>query len=50
MVSQSVPHFHMHVVPRRPRDGLRGFFWPRNPYDDDAHLERVRAAIAAELN
>ncbi len=50
VVSQSVPHFHMHVVPRRPRDGLRGFFWPRNPYDDDAHLERVRAAIAAELN
>jgi histidine triad (HIT) family protein len=45
-VSQSVPHFHVHVVPRSPGDGLRGFFWPRNPYDDDAHLEEVRGRIA----
>lgn len=44
-VSQSVPHLHVHVVPRRPKDGLRGFFWPRTTYDDDAHA----AAVAAEL-
>ena len=48
-VSQSVPHLHVHIVPRRRKDGLRGFFWPRTKYEDDAHLERVRAAIAAAL-
>jgi histidine triad (HIT) family protein len=32
-VSQSVPHLHVHVVPRRPKDGLRGFFWPRQKYE-----------------
>lgn len=49
VVSQSVPHLHVHVVPRRPGDGLRGFFWPRHPYDDAAHAERVRAAIASAI-
>jgi histidine triad (HIT) family protein len=49
VVSQSVPHFHVHVVPRRPGDGLRGFFWPRQPYDDDAHAESVRSLIAEAL-
>lgn len=49
VVSQSVPHLHTHVVPRRPRDGLRGFFWPRNGYDDDAHAARVAADIRAAL-
>jgi len=48
-VSQAVPHLHVHVVPRRFRDGLRGFFWPREGYDDDAdaaaHAERLRAAL-----
>ena len=48
-VSQSVPHLHVHVVPRTKGDGLKGFFWPRHPYRDDAErremLERVRAAI-----
>lgn len=48
-VSQSVPHVHVHVVPRRKKDGLRGFFWPRVAYSSDAEMERVRAAIAAEL-
>ncbi|MDA0365673.1 MAG: HIT family protein [Chloroflexi bacterium] len=48
-VSQSVPHLHVHVVPRRRRDGLRGFFWPRTTYDDGAHAERVRASIAGAL-
>ena len=49
-VSQSVPHLHVHVVPRRPKDGLRGFFWPRGHYRDPAEAaevaERLRAAIA----
>ncbi len=45
-VSQSVPHLHVHVVPRRRKDGLRGFFWPRNPYDDEAHAARVAAVLA----
>src|SRR4051794_30315306 len=31
-VSQSVPHLHVHVIPRKKKDGLKGFFWPRNPY------------------
>ncbi len=49
-VSQSVPHLHVHVVPRRRKDGLRGFFWPRVPYAGDAEREelaaRIRQAIA----
>ena len=44
-VSQSVPHVHVHVVPRRKGDGLRGFFWPRTSYRDAAHLEDVRSRI-----
>ena len=48
-VSQSVPHVHVHVVPRRRGDGLKGFFWPRHPYRDAAHAEDTRAAIAARL-
>jgi len=41
-VSQSVPHLHIHVVPRRKKDGLRGFFWPRQKYEGTAEMERVR--------
>lgn len=48
-VSQSVPHLHVHVVPRRRKDGLRGFFWPRHRYRDAAHAGRVRDAIRAAL-
>lgn len=44
-VSQSVPHVHIHVVPRRPKDGLRGFFWPRTRYDDDDHAARTATAL-----
>jgi histidine triad (HIT) family protein len=44
-VSQSVPHLHVHVVPRRRKDGLRGFFWPRTRYVDDDE----RADYAARL-
>lgn len=49
VVSQSVPHLHVHVVPRTKGDGLRGFFWPRTRYDDDAHAARVATSIAAAL-
>jgi histidine triad (HIT) family protein len=45
VVSQSVPHLHVHVVPRRRKDGLRGFFWPRTPYRDEAHAEEVQDAL-----
>ena len=48
-VSQSVPHLHVHVVPRRRKDGLRGFFWPRTRYADDAERDAVAARIAAEV-
>ena len=44
-VSQSVPHLHVHVVPRRPKDGLRGFFWPRLKYQDETERRAVRLAI-----
>ncbi len=48
-ISQSVPHLHVHIVPRRKRDGLRGFFWPRHRYRDGEMpdvAERLRAAVA----
>jgi histidine triad (HIT) family protein len=50
VVSQSVPHLHLHVVPRTKGDGLRGFFWPRTKYADRAeqasYAERLRAVLA----
>jgi histidine triad (HIT) family protein len=49
-VSQSVPHLHVHVVPRKKRDGLRGFFWPRTKYPDGATERKVAAAIRAAMN
>jgi histidine triad (HIT) family protein len=48
-VSQSVPHLHAHVVPRRFKDGLRGFFWPRVAYADDVEREDFAARIQARL-
>jgi histidine triad (HIT) family protein len=50
VVSQSVAHLHVHVVPRRRKDGLRGFFWPRQRYADDAEAAAVAARIAAALS
>jgi histidine triad (HIT) family protein len=44
-ISQSVPHLHIHIVPRRKKDGLRGFFWPRGKYRDETDIESVRVAI-----
>ena len=48
-VSQSVPHLHVHVVPRRRKDGLRGFFWPRNKYASENEMETVEQAIRAAV-
>ncbi len=44
-VSQSVPHTHVHIVPRRRKDGLKGFFWPRYPYQSDEAAEAVQLSI-----
>jgi len=44
-VSQSVEHLHVHVVPRRRKDGLRGFFWPRQRYGSEAEMAEVAARI-----
>jgi histidine triad (HIT) family protein len=49
VVSQSVPHLHVHVVPRRRKDGLRGFFWPRTKYASDAQAAAVAAGIREQL-
>ena len=52
-VSQSVPHLHTHIVPRRRKDGLKGFFWPRQPYKSEEEAESVQEKIrkaVAELS
>ncbi len=49
-VSQSVPHVHLHLVPRRRRDGLRGFLWPRIRYPDEAAAAAVAARLRAALD
>ena len=50
IVSQAVPHLHVHVVPRTKGDGLRGFFWPRQKYEGEAEMAdyatRLRAALS----
>ena len=50
VVSQSVPHFHVHVVPRTRGDGLRGFFWPRTRYPGEAEMAAVAARIRTNLS
>jgi histidine triad (HIT) family protein len=49
-VSQSVPHLHVHIVPRRRKDGLKGFFWPRTKYKDDEEMKVVQEKIITALN
>jgi histidine triad (HIT) family protein len=49
IVSQSVPHFHIHIVPRRRRDGLRGFFWPRRKYESDDEANAVRDILVSHI-
>ena len=49
-VSQSVPHLHVHVVPRRKKDGLRGFFWPRQKYPSEQVRDEVAGRIREALS
>jgi histidine triad (HIT) family protein len=49
-VSQSVPHLHVHIVPRRRKDGLRGFFWPRTKYRDQDHMAETASTIRDALS
>lgn len=48
-ISQSVPHLHAHVVPRRRKDGLRGFFWPRTRYGSDTEATVVAGQVRGAL-
>lgn len=48
-ISQSVPHLHVHVVPRKKKDGLKGFFWPRTKYASDEEMIAVRDRIVTAL-
>jgi histidine triad (HIT) family protein len=50
VVSQSVPHFHVHIVPRKRKDGLKGFFWPRRKYENTNEQETVRENLASRLS
>ena len=49
-ISQSVPHLHVHIVPRRKKDGLKGFFWPRVKYQGTDEIEKTRAAIQTAVD
>jgi histidine triad (HIT) family protein len=44
-----VPHLHVHVVPRRRKDGLKGFFWPRTKYKDQEEMEIVKEKIVEKI-
>jgi histidine triad (HIT) family protein len=48
-VSQSIPHLHVHIVPRNKGDGLKGFFWPRQKYSSDEHKTEVRRIISDKI-
>lgn len=48
-VSQSVPHLHVHVVPRRKKDGLKGFFWPRHKYSSQAEMDEVQKSLVSAI-
>ena len=49
-VSQSVPHLHIHVVPRRPKDGLKGFFWPRRAYASPEQMREIAETLRTALH
>ena len=49
-ISQSVPHLHVHVVPRRKKDGLKGFFWPRNKYESETQIAEVQKSIQTTIS
>lgn len=48
-VSQSVPHLHVHIVPRKKKDGLKGFFWPRQSYEDQEAMTRAQTVLRAAI-
>jgi histidine triad (HIT) family protein len=48
-VSQSVPHLHIHIVPRWKKDGLRGFFWPRHPYQEQESILKIQQALRSTI-
>jgi histidine triad (HIT) family protein len=48
-VSQSVPHLHVHIVPRRRKDGLKGFFWPRHKYESEQEMLMIEQAISTAI-
>lgn len=48
-VSQSVPHLHVHIVPRRKKDGLKGFFWPRHKYENETEIAEVQKGIRSAI-
>ena len=48
-VSQSVPHLHVHIVPRRRKDGLKGFFWPRSKYQSEEQMQQAQEAIRTAI-
>ena len=48
-VSQSVPHLHVHIVPRRKGDGLKGFFWPRSKYKSETNMSAVQQLVQAAV-
>jgi histidine triad (HIT) family protein len=50
VVSQSVPHVHVHVVPRNRKDGLRGFFWPRTKYNGERQMRDTARAVRAAVS
>ena len=48
-ISQSVPHVHIHIVPRRQKDGLKGFFWPRQRYKDEATILSIQSTLQSTI-
>ncbi|MFW2539121.1 HIT family protein [Legionella sp. ST3F1] len=48
-ISQSIPHLHVHIVPRNKQDGLKGFFWPRTKYQNEEHMLAVQEKIKSQL-
>lgn len=49
IVSQSIPHFHTHIIPRKKGDGLKGFFWPRIKYQDENEIKQILEKIRMNL-
>ncbi len=48
-ISQSVPHVHIHIVPRHKKDGLKGFFWPRQHYKDEATILSIQNTLRSTI-